>query len=88
MKHFSLVGQDGNAYSLMGYVSDAMRTAYYEAKKRNDEKSMKWFDDEARKAVMNQAMSGDYTNLLVVLSGTIEKVNDYMSEVDRYNEEG
>jgi len=47
-----LVGKDGNAFSIMGYVSSALRKAGYTS-------------EEVRE-YQSQAMSGDYNNLLSV----------------------
>jgi hypothetical protein len=46
-----LVGQDGNAFAIMGRVSAALRKAGH---------------GDAVKAYMDEAMSGDYDNLLRV----------------------
>jgi len=83
---YDLVGQDGNAYALMGYTSRAMRDAYRVARQAGDEKAMEDFGEEARKATMNKAMSGDYNNLLVTLDDMIRKVNAYMFP-DEMNED-
>ena len=56
--HLSLVGLDGNAFSLMG----AFRT---QAKKEG------WTDGEI-KLVIDDAMSGDYDHLLVTLNDHCE----------------
>lgn len=53
-----LIGQDGNAFAIMGAVDRALRSAGVSKDERN--------------AYMNEAMSGDYGNLLRV---TAEWVN-------------
>lgn len=58
---FSLIGINGNAYSIMGYVTTAME----ECKLSEQEKS------EYRK----DAMSSDYNHLLRVSIKMIEKCN-------------
>lgn len=62
MKAFTLVGVDGNAYSVMGYVTNAMRQAK--------------MSKEERDAYLKDAMSSDYNHLLVVSMEMIDKVNE------------
>lgn len=61
-RKFSLVGVDGNAYSVMGYVVGAMKTC----KKSEDE----------IKAYTTKAMGGDYYNLLAVSADMIDQLNE------------
>jgi len=61
-KYYSLVGQDGNAFSLMGYTKIAMRES--------------GFSEEEVTAVLNEAKSSDYNHLLVTLDAAIQKCND------------
>lgn len=58
---FSLVGIDGNAFSIMGYVQRAMRTADM-SKKEIDE-------------YFTEAKKGDYNHLLRVSMKMIDKCN-------------
>ena len=58
---YSLIGVDGNAYSVMGYVDRAMRECG---------KSKMEID-----AYYKDAMSSDYNNLLVVSASIIERLN-------------
>lgn len=62
MKPYSLVGVDGNAYAIMGYTSRAMLDAKFS---RDDILQMR-----------NEAMSGDYNNLICVCDSWIDKVNE------------
>ena len=62
MKAFSLVGVDGNAYSIMGYTSRAMERAN--------------FPKEEIDKMYNEATSGNYYNLIAVCDGYITKVNE------------
>lgn len=62
MKPFSLVGVDGNAFSVMGYVSRAMKQAGY--------------TEEEIKQYTKQAMSSDYNHLLAVSVEFIDKCNE------------
>lgn len=78
MEPYDLVGQDGNAFNLMGYTKEAMRDAYREARRNEDEVAMEEFGSEAQKALLDDAMSEDYNHLLVVLDNMIAKVNDYL----------
>jgi hypothetical protein len=68
MKAYNLVGQDGNAYSLMGYTAEAMRDAYRETK-------LDKYNKTAEEALMKKAKSGDYNNLICVLDGMIQDIN-------------
>lgn len=83
---YDLVGQDGNAFALMGYTSRAMQDAYRQARRSEDEKAMEEFGQTAQKALMKKAMSGDYNNLLCTLDDMIQKVNKYMFP-DEMNED-
>lgn len=67
MKAFTLVGVDGNAYAVMGYVQRAMRTAN--------------MSQEEREAYREDAMSSDYNHLLCVSIDMIEKVNEKLGLV-------
>jgi len=60
MGAFTLVGCDGNAFSVMGYTAHALRQAGLRDKQ-----------DEMRK----RAMSGDYDNLLCVCMEYIDMAN-------------
>lgn len=71
MKPFTLVGVDGNAFSVMGYVTNAMRTAGMSAAERDIYRSM--------------AMSGDYNNLLYISCEMIDKVNQKLVEMGKLN---
>lgn len=59
---YSLVGIDGNAYSIMGYVQNAMKK---EGKSR-----------EEIQAYLKDAQSSDYSHLLSVSHKMIEELND------------
>ena len=61
-RNYSLVGQDGNAYALMGSVKKAMK----ECGRTNEQIA----------EVMTNAMSGDYNNLIVVLDAELQKLNE------------
>lgn len=58
---FSLVGVDGNAYSVMGYTSNALKQAGLGNK-----------SDE----MIKEATSGDYNNLLCVCMRYIDMANE------------
>ena len=65
MKAFTLVGVDGNAFSVMGYTAHALKTA-----------SLKDKVDEMHK----KATSGDYNNLLCVCMEYIYRANNKLRE--------
>lgn len=51
-----LIGQDGNAFMILGRVGPAIRKAH---------------GKEAEQAYMDEAMAGDYENLLAVTMQTV-----------------
>lgn len=62
MEKYCLVGVDGNAYAVMGYVGKAMKETGY--------------TQEEIKAYYDKAMSSDYQNLLCVSVEQIEACNE------------
>ena len=60
-KRYSLVGQDGNVFFLMGYTSNAMKETGF-TRKEIDE-------------VMEDARSSDYYHAVYVLAKAIENCN-------------
>ena len=72
MKAYTLVGIDGNAYSIMGYVRDAM----HDAKMTNDDID----------AYIKDATSFDYNHLLAVSCEMIDRVNEILGLYD-YDED-
>lgn len=71
MKAYTLVGVDGNAYAIMGYVRIAMRRA--------------GMSREDIDAYTKDATSSDYNHLLVVSSEMIDKVNEILG-LDEYED--
>ena len=71
MKAYTLVGVDGNAYAIMGYVRTAMKRA----------KMTKEDIDTYTK----DATSSDYYHLLVVSCEMIDKVNQILG-LDEYED--
>ena len=65
-KKYDLVGIDGNAFSIMGYVERAMRR--------------EGIGKEARDSYLEDAMSDDYDHLLMVSMEMIERLNDSSEE--------
>ena len=59
---YSLVGIDGNAFSIISYVIRAMREC--------------GFSNEEKNEYREDAMSADYNHLLCVSSDIIDKCND------------
>lgn len=78
-KAYTLVGIDGNAYNIMGYVRNAM----HDAKMTNDDID----------AYVKDATSSDYNHLVAVSCEMIDKVNeilglnDYDEDEDEYMDE-
>ena len=66
MSSYSLVGIDGNAFSIMGYVTNCMKE--------------KKVSDSEMSSYREKAMSGDYNNLLRVSQDAITKLNDVSME--------
>lgn len=79
MKTYTLVGINGNAYNIMGYVRDAM----HDAKMSKDDIN----------AYIKDATSSDYNHLLAVSCEMIDRVNeilglyDYDEDEDEYMDE-
>ena len=73
MIKYNLVGIDGNAFSVMGYVSQAMRR----------EHKPQWEID----AYIAAAMSGNYNNLLCVSMDVIDNLNEKYKEIEDPNGE-
>ena len=59
---YNLVGIDGNAYSIMGYVTDAMREEGFSKAERDE--------------YLRDAMSADYNHLLCVSIDYVEQCNE------------
>jgi hypothetical protein len=72
MKAYTLVGVDGNAFSVMGYVRSAMKRAK--------------MTKEDIDAYTKDATSSDYNHLLVVSCEMIDKVNELLGLTD-YDED-
>lgn len=95
MQKYDLVGVNGNAYCVMGYVSRAMREAYKEANTPDydgqvDELAMKEFGKEAQSAYTKDATSSDYNHLLCVSMNMLDKVNKFFEnspDFDGWEEE-
>lgn len=73
MKPFDLVGVDGNAFSVMGYVSNAMRRSGFTSKERNE--------------YLADAQSDDYNHLLAVSVDMVEKVNEKLRQEGKLDDE-
>ena len=66
MKHFDLVGIDGNAFNVMGYVRNAMKKSGYSQDEIN--------------AYQQKCMNNDYDHLLYESVGIINECNRRMDE--------
>lgn len=72
MKAYTLVGVDGNAFSIMGYVRSAMKRAKMTSQDID--------------AYTKDAKSSDYNHLLVVSCEMIDKVNEVL-DLNEYDED-
>ena len=72
MKAYTLIGINGNAYSIMGYVIDAM----HDANMTNDDID----------AYIKDATSSDYNHLLAVSCEIIDRVNEILG-LNEYDED-
>ena len=61
MRQYSLIGVDGNAFSIMGYTAKAMRR--------------EGFSREDVERMHEEAMSGDYDHLLTVCVTYVDECN-------------
>jgi soluble cytochrome b562 len=73
MKPYDLVGVDGNAFSVMGYVSRAMLQSGFTTKERDE--------------YLADAQSDDYKHLLAVSVDMVEKVNEKLRQEGKLDEE-
>ena len=64
---FSLVGVDGNAFSLMGYTANALKSVGL---------------GDLKDQMYKEATSGDYSHLISVCSDYIDKANERCKEED------
>lgn len=68
-KKYDIVGINGNAYCIMGYVSTAMA---------QECEAMGWDSAALKKekdAYLNDAMSGDYNHLVAVSADMVDRIN-------------
>lgn len=72
MKAYTLVGVDGNAFAIMGYVRSAMKSAKMTSQDID--------------AYTKDATSSDYDHLLVVSCKMIDKVNEVLG-LNEYDED-
>ena len=72
MKAYTLVGVDGNAFSIMGYVRSAMKRAQMTSQDID--------------AYTKDATSSDYNHLLAVSCEMIDKVNEVLG-LNEYDED-
>lgn len=63
---YCLVGVDGNAFAVMGYVRKAMKQS--------------GFNEQEIKAYTDDAMSGDYDHLLAVSVEMVDKCNERVAD--------
>ena len=77
MKAYSLVGIDGNAYSVMGYTVKAMQAA---CKQVHSGTAMQNFGSVAQAAYRAEATSSDYNHLICVSVDMLDRVNKTFEE--------
>lgn len=65
MARYSLVGVDGNAFAIMGYTARALRSTNH---------------SDLVKQMQNEAMAGDYWNLIAVCDKYIDLANDGLED--------
>lgn len=73
MKYYNLFGVDGNAYSIMGYTSRAMKETGFT------------YDEIAE--YKRSAMKSDYDNLLYVSAQKINEANERVKAAGHNNDE-
>lgn len=73
MSKYTLVGVDGNAFAIIGYTQKAMRKAGYTI-------------DEINQMCV-EATSGDYSNLIFVCDGYLDRVNERLGLTDEDDDE-
>ena len=62
-KNYTLIGVDGNAFSVMGYVSKALKEVGL---------------GDLTNQYIEEATKGNYNNLIVVSAKYIDKANEWM----------
>jgi len=72
MKAFTLIGVDGNAFSVMGYTANALKKAGLKDKVD---------------AMYKEATSGDYNNLICVCLKYVEMANEVLGLEEDDDEE-
>lgn len=77
MKAYSLVGIDGNAYSVMGYTVKAMQAA---CKQVRSSTALQKFGSVAQTAYTAEATSSDYNHLIRVSVDMLDSVNKSFEE--------
>lgn len=77
MKAYSLVGIDGNAYSIMGYTVKAMQAA---CKQVRNGTALQNFGNVAQTAYKAEATSSDYNHLIRVSVDMLDRVNKSFEE--------
>lgn len=77
MKAYSLVGIDGNAYSIMGYTVKAMQAA---CKQVRNGSALQKFGSVAQTAYRAEATSSDYNHLIRVSVDMLDRVNKSFEE--------
>lgn len=77
---FSLVGVDGNAFAVMGYTRDCMRSCCRDAREVGDMANADKFGAAAQSDYVSKAMSGSYDELVVLSCEMVDECNKYYEE--------
>lgn len=72
MAKYCLVGQDGNAFALMGYTARALKNEGL---------------GDLVPQMQKEATSGDYYHLIAVCDSYLDKANDAAGDTEDYDEE-
>lgn len=77
---FSLDGVNGNAFAVMGYTRQCMRSCCRYAKEAGDMLNTTKFGALAQDTYMQKAMSGSYDELVALSCEVVEECNKFYEE--------
>lgn len=77
---FSLEGVDGNAFAVMGYTRNCMRSCCRDAREAGDMPNTTKFGALAQDTYIKKAMSGSYDELVALSCEVVEECNKYYEE--------
>lgn len=79
---FSLEGVDGNAFAVMSYTRNCMRSCCRDARKAGDMLNADKFGALAQDNYVKKAMSGSYGELVALSCGIVEECNKFYEEME------